>query len=145
MSKATQSEENGAVPTETGFRLLFTIFSTMFSRPKSLRSKLAHWNALVLLLTLLLLEVIVYQMVTYRMIYDLDARLQTQGSRLETQTRQWQASGTASDIAFFHQLVRGQPINEFTTNSIYIKLFDKQTGRILAGRAPLSSEIGGEA
>src|SRR5207302_7650945 len=102
----TQNDENGAVLTETGFRLIVTIFSTMLSRPKSLRSKLAHWNALVLLLTLLLVEVIVYQAVTYRMVEDLDVQLQSQGSKIEAATRQWRFSSTPADLAVFHQLVR---------------------------------------
>lgn len=82
--------------------------------PRSLRSKLALWNALVLLLTLALLSSIVYQMVTYRLVADLDARLRTQEVRLETGTRQWKFSGSPSDFTFLKQLLQGESITEFT-------------------------------
>jgi hypothetical protein len=132
MSEARHTEGNGAVQTEQGFRLLFTRFRRRFGKPRSLRRKLAQWNALVLLLTLALLEVIIYLAVTYTLINDVDQRLMTQATRLEALTRSRTVSGQPAETAFFHQLVSSTPINEFTANPLYIKLFDVHTGRLLA-------------
>jgi signal transduction histidine kinase len=132
MLETLQNEENGGILTEKGFGLLYVMFKNLFSKPRSLRTTLAQRNALVLLLALLLLDVIVYQAVTYRMVTDLDNRLHTQGIQLENATRQWVPTGTSADFAFFNQLVRVDRISEFTTNSLSIKIFDKQTRRILA-------------
>ncbi|MDQ2716424.1 MAG: hypothetical protein M3Z08_16090 [Chloroflexota bacterium] len=55
----------------------------VLSKPRSLRSRLALWNALVILLTLLLKGLVVYQPVTSLLVLDLDSRLQAQASKLE--------------------------------------------------------------
>jgi hypothetical protein len=65
--ETARNEEDGAIPTQQGLRLFGTMFKTMFSKPRSLRSKLALWNALMLLLAVLLLGAIVYLLVTYQM------------------------------------------------------------------------------
>lgn len=102
-----------------------------FRKPRSLRANLAQWNALVLLLTLALLESVVYQMVTAGLISDLDSHLTAQATRLQAATARWKASGTPADLNFLKQLVHGDRINEFTANSIYIKLFDVHSGQLL--------------
>src|SRR5690348_12325112 len=132
MSEALSSEGNGAVQTEQGCRLPFPRFRTHLDKPRSLRRKLARWNALVLLLTLALLEVIIYLAVTSTLIHDVDQRLRTQASSLEAMTRSRTLSGQPSDIVFFQQLVSGPSVNEFTANPLYIKVFDAHTGRLLA-------------
>ncbi len=134
MSEAQHPERNGAVQTEQGFR-------RRFGKPRSLRGKLARWNALVLLLTLALLEIIIYLAVTYSLIKDVDQRLLTQATRLEASTRSQAVSGQPSDAAFFHQLVRGDPINEFTVNPLSIKLFDVHTSRLLAASPYLNQVL----
>src|SRR5437764_4654219 len=131
MSETLQNEENGAILSEKGFGLLYVMFKNLFSKPKSLRARLAQRNTLVLLFALLLLDVLVYQAVTYIMVTDLDNRLHTQGTQLENATRQQALTGISANLTFFNQLVRDNRINEFTTNSLSIKIFDKNTGRII--------------
>ncbi len=130
--ETARNEEDGAIPTEQSFRLFSTMFKTMFSKPRSLRSKLALWNALMLLLAVLLLGGIVYLLVTYRMVTDLDAQLRAQSTKLENAAHQWKSTGSPADLPFFQQLARSTPVNEYTTNSLSIKIFDKQNAHILA-------------
>ena len=135
MAQAPQiarDEEDGAIPTEQGFRLFGAMFKTMFSKPRSLRSKLALWNALMLLLAVLLLGGIIYLLVTYQMVTDLDSQLQIQSTKLENATRQLKSDGLSADLSFLQQLVHITPVNEYTTNSLSIKILDKQNGHILA-------------
>lgn len=134
MSEAIRPEEHRTTLAQKGLPLLRSVFRSLFifGKPRSLRSKLAQWNALVLLLTLILLEGMVYQMVTAGLIGDLDARLAAQGDRLQAAAQQRKATGTHADLTFLRQLVRGDPVSEFTTNSLYIKIFDVHTGHPLA-------------
>ena len=135
MSEAPETainEEDGAIPTEQGLRLFGTIFKTMFSKPRSLRSKLALWNALMLLIAVLLLGAIVYLLVTYQMVSDLDSQLRTQSTKLENAARQLQSAGLPADLPFLQHLANSITVNEYTTNSLSIKILDKQDGHILA-------------
>ncbi|MEO9085877.1 MAG: HAMP domain-containing sensor histidine kinase [Ktedonobacteraceae bacterium] len=111
----------------------------VLSKPKSLRSRLAFWNALVILLTLLLKGLVVYQLVTSLLVLDLDSRLQIQASKLEAAALA--ASGRPLNAAFFHALVRGDPVSEFTTNSTYIKLFDTVSGHPIAFSSQLDQVL----
>ncbi|HLI89679.1 MAG TPA: HAMP domain-containing sensor histidine kinase [Ktedonobacteraceae bacterium] len=133
MSEALQTERERIAPPEKGLPLFVAMCRSLFSfrKPRSLRANLAQWNALVLLLTLALLESVVYQMVTAGLISDLDSHLTAQATRLQAATARWKASGTPADLNFLKQLVHGDRINEFTANSIYIKLFDVHSGQLL--------------
>lgn len=111
-------------------RKYLNIFSILASKSHTLRSRLALWNALVILLTLTVLGIIVYQTVSYVLIQSLDNRLRDQAAKLQAQTLA--SSNRPYNTAFFQQLVRGDTINEFATNSIYIKLFDKDTSHLIA-------------
>jgi two-component system OmpR family sensor kinase len=134
MSEALQTERESIAPPERGLPLFRAMCRSLvsFRRPRSLRASLAQWNALVLLLTLALLEAVVYQMVTTGLISDLDTRLTAQETRLQATAAQWKASGTPADLNFLKQLARGDRVNEFTANSVYIKLFDVHSGQLLA-------------
>lgn len=111
-------------------RRYLNIFSILASKSHTLRSRLALWNALVILLTLTVLGIIVYQAVSYVLIQNLDNRLHEQAAKLQAQTLAF--SNRPYNTAFFQQLVRGDTINEFATNSLSIKLFDKDTGHLIA-------------
>jgi two-component system, OmpR family, sensor kinase len=132
MLETLPPDENGTVQTEQGFRRLFTRIRRHLGKPRSLRRKLARWNALVLLLTLALLEVIVYLAVISSLTNDVDQQLKAQAIRLEVSTRSQTVSGQPSQIAFFQQLVSGVLVNEFTATPLYIKVFDAHTGHLLA-------------
>ncbi len=99
--------------------------------PPSLRVRLALWNVLIFILTFLILGGIVYSVVTYNLQASLDKRLMTQGEKLQAITRIWLLDGHAVDSALFTQLARSMQQNEFTTDDLYIKLFDVKTGRPL--------------
>lgn len=130
--ETARNEEDGAIPTQQGLRLFGTMFKTMFSKPRSLRSKLALWNAVMVLLAVLLLGTIVYFLVTYQMVVDLDSQLRTQGTKLENAARQLQSASLPADLPFLQHLANSITVNEYTTNSLSIKILDKQDGHILA-------------
>jgi two-component system OmpR family sensor kinase len=130
--ETTNNEKNGALPTGQGLHLFGTMFKTMFRKPRSLRNKLALWNALVLLLAVLLLGTIVYLWVTFQMVSDLDSQLQTQGTKLANDARQLQSANISADLPFLQQLARSIPVSEYTTNSLSIKIFDRRDGHLLA-------------
>ncbi len=141
MAGAATNGANDTFLTERGFRLLRVMFKMMLRKPRALRGKLAQWNAVVLLLALLVLGVAVYELVTYQMISDLDGRLYTESAHLESTASQYQSSGAPADLAFFEQLARSKPVNEFTAAPIYIKIFDKNSGRLLAVSPTLSQVL----
>lgn len=97
----------------------------------SLRIRLAIVNALILTFVLLILSGIVYSVVTYNLQMSLDQRLTTQGERLQAITRVWLLNGHPVDHTLFEQLAQSMHQNEFTTNDLYIKLFDVKTGQPL--------------
>ena len=97
----------------------------------SLRSRLAIVNALILTFVLLILSGIVYSVVTYNLRMSLDQRLTTQGERLQAITRVWLLNRHPVDHTLFEQLAQSMHQNEFTTNDLYIKLFDVRTGQPL--------------
>lgn len=136
MSEIAQNQELHSPGLRKGLRRFFT----WLKRPRSLGSKLSQWNALVLFIALALIELIVYQLVIYNVISNLDAQLYAQGNRIEAITRQWTASGQPSDLLFFKQLARGSPVNEFSTTSLSIKIYDIHTGRLLA-TSPYLSQV----
>lgn len=104
---------------------------TYGTSPPSLRVTLARWNVLVLTLTLLILGAIVYSVVTYNLQASLDRRLTTQGEKLQTITHIWLVDGHPIDKTLFSQLAQSMQQNEFTTDDLYIKLFDVKTGKPL--------------
>ncbi len=99
--------------------------------PRSLRVRLALWNVLVLLLTLLLLGAIVYTVVSYNLQSSLDRRLLTQGEKLQGTTRIWLLTGHPINRELFEQLAQGMQQDEFSSDDLYIKLFDVNTGKAL--------------
>lgn len=99
--------------------------------PRSLRVRLALWNVLILLLTLLTLGGIVYTVVSYNLQSSLDRRLLTQGEKLQGTTRIWLLTGHPVNRALFDQLAQGMQQDEFSTDDLYIKLFDVKTGKPL--------------
>lgn len=107
-------------------------FTRWLKRPRSLGSKLSQWNALVLFIALALIELIVYQLVIYTVIANLDGQLNAQGRSIEAKTQQWTPTGGPSDIAFLKQLVQDKSINEFSTISLSTKIYDARTGNLLA-------------
>lgn len=99
--------------------------------PRSLRVRLALWNVLILILTLFLLGGIVYTVVTYDLQASLDRRLLTQGEKLQVATHIWLLTGHPVDSKLFAQLVESMQEDEFSTDDLYIKLFDARTGKLL--------------
>jgi two-component system OmpR family sensor kinase len=102
-----------------------------FKYPRSLRIRLALWNVLVLILTLFLLGGIIYTVVTYDLQASLDRRLVTQGEKLQVATHIWLLTGHPVNSKLFAQLVESMQEDEFTTDDLYIKLFDAKTGKLL--------------
>ncbi|HLH62426.1 MAG TPA: HAMP domain-containing sensor histidine kinase [Ktedonobacteraceae bacterium] len=115
-------------------------FMVWLKGPRPLGSKLAQWNALVLFIALALIELVVYQLVIYTVIANLDGQLNAEGRRIEAKAQQWTATGQPSDMAFLNQLVQDKPINEFSTVSLSIKIYDARTGRLLA-LSPYLSQV----
>lgn len=101
---------------------------THIKYPQSLRVRLALWNVLILILTLLILGGIVYLFVTFNLRTSLDKRLITQGEKLQVATRIWLLTGHPINKELFKQLAQSTQQNEFTTDDLYIKLFDVKTG-----------------
>jgi two-component system OmpR family sensor kinase len=99
--------------------------------PQSLRVRLALWNALILILTLFLLGAVVYTVVTYDLQTSLDRRLLTQGEKLQLATHIWLLTGHPVDAKLFAQLVESVQEDEFSSDDLYIKLFDAKTGKLL--------------
>jgi two-component system OmpR family sensor kinase len=99
--------------------------------PRSLRVRLALWNVLILIFTLLLLAGVVYTVVTYYLQTSLDRRLLTQGEKLQVATHIWLLTGHPVDERLLVQLVKSMQEDEFTTDDLYIKLFDARTGQLL--------------
>lgn len=97
----------------------------------SLRARLAFWNVLILTLTLCILEGFVYGVVTLNLQTSLDKRLTTQGEKLQVITGIWLIDGHPVNRDLFEQLAQSMQQNEFTTDDLYIKLFDVHTGRPL--------------
>lgn len=109
-------------------------FFNLFKRVKllqSLRIRLALWNVLTLISTLFILGGIVYAVVTNYLQTSLDIRLVTQGEKLQVATRIWLLNGHPVDRELFKQLVLSMSQDEFTTDDLYIKLFDAKTGKLL--------------
>jgi len=101
---------------------------TWIKRPHSLRTRLVLWNILILLLTLLLLSSIVYSLVSYYLQSSLDTRLEIQGEKLQLATTIWLSTGHLINSDFFTQLVQGVQQDEFTSDPLYVKIFDARTG-----------------
>ena len=99
--------------------------------PQSLRVRLALWNVLIMILTLFLLGGIVYTVVSYNLQASLDRRLLTQGEKLQVATHIWLLTGHPVNGKLFAQLVESMQQDEFTTDDLYIKLFDAKTGKLL--------------
>ena len=104
--------------------------TTRLRKPQTLRGRLALLNAFVIVVILSILGLIVYQTISYVLIQSLDDHLYAQANKLQSQTEGvFQQSYPPT---FFQHLVRSGSINEFTTNSLSIKLFDKDTSRLIA-------------
>jgi two-component system OmpR family sensor kinase len=115
-------------------RKLWTFLSSLVRvqyPPQSLRVRLALWNALILFLTFSLLGGVVYTVVTYDLQMSLDRRLLTQGEKLQVATHIWLLTGHPVNERLFVQLVESMQEDEFTTDDLYIKLFDARTGKLL--------------
>jgi signal transduction histidine kinase len=93
--------------------------------------RLALWNVLILLLTLLLLGAVVYTVVSYNLQSSLDKRLLTQGEKLQGTTRIWLLTGHPINGELFEQLAQSMQQDEFSADDLYIKLFDVKTGKPL--------------
>lgn len=105
-----------------------------------LRRTIVIWNVLVLLLTLIFLGSLVYLLVTFSLLNDLDQRLQTEGERLQHLTQTQSAAGRPYDTTFFDQLVQEENGDEFAPDAPHIKLLDIKTGHTLRRSSNLSRE-----
>jgi two-component system, OmpR family, sensor kinase len=103
----------------------------LFKKPQSLRARLVLWNISTLLLTLIVLSCIVYALVTYALQSSLDQRLEIQGEKLQLATTIWLSAGHPITNDFFNQLVQNVQQDEFTSDPLYIKIFDATTGKPL--------------
>ena len=110
-----------------GFRPPFLLF------PKSgpLRRRIVFWNVMVLLLTLIFLGSMVYLLVNFSLLYDLDQQLRTEGERLQRLTQAQSAAGHPFDTVFFDQLVQEEKGDEFAPDTPHIKLLDTHQAHIL--------------
>ncbi len=99
--------------------------------PRSLRGRLVLWNIVVLLLTLAILELIVYAVVSNELMASVDAQLQIQAAKLQYTTHLWQLDGHAFDASFLDQLLQTGRGDEFAPNAPYVKLLDPRDGHIL--------------
>ncbi|MFL5629486.1 MAG: sensor histidine kinase [Ktedonobacteraceae bacterium] len=99
--------------------------------PRSLCGRLVLWNVVVLLLTLAVLESVVYAVVSTYLMANVDAQLQLQAAKLQSITQTWQLDGHPFDNSFLDQLVIANQGDEFTSGSPYIKLLDARDGHIL--------------
>src|SRR5215471_5399162 len=103
---------------QIGKRWAFFMLFSHVKYPQSLRVRLALWNVLILILTLLLLGGIVYTVVTYDLQASLDRRLLTQGEKLQVATHIWLLTGHPVNGKLFAQLVESMQENEFTTDDL---------------------------
>ena len=115
--------------TKIGQKLRAPWLFSRTKRPYSLRTRLVLWNILILLLTLIILNGIVYSLVTYYLQSSLDQRLETQGEKLQLVTRIWLSTGHPLNDDLFNQLVQSVPQDEFTSEPLYVKIFDARTGK----------------
>lgn len=114
---------------------------SILKRPHSLRQRLALWNVLIFFLAFLLLESVVFLLVTSYMRANLDDRLYTQSEKIRTTANIWLSTGHQFDERFYRQLARGTPGDEFTADKpTYIKLLDPRTGKSFYHSANLNSE-----
>jgi two-component system OmpR family sensor kinase len=111
-------------------RALFNLFKQV-KVLQSLRVRLALWNVLILVSTLFTLGAIVYTVVGFYLEASLDKRLQTQGEKLQVATHIWLLTGHPVDSELFYQLAQSMPSDEYTTDKLYIRFFDVETGKLL--------------
>jgi hypothetical protein len=109
---------------------LFNLFKQV-KLLQSLRVRLALWNVLILISTLFILGAIVYTVVGFYLEASLDKRLQTQGEKLQVATYIWLLTGHPVDSELFNQLAQSMPSDEYTTDKLYIRFFDVETGKLL--------------
>jgi len=102
---------------------------TLIKRPHLLRTRLVLWNILVLLLTLIILSCTVYALVTYYLQSSLDKRLETQGEKLQLVTTIWLSTGHPLNSDLFNRLAQSVQQDEFTSDPLYVKIFDTKMGR----------------
>ncbi len=101
---------------------------TLSRRPRSLRTRLVVGTSLVLLLALILLGAAVYSLVTYYLQSSLDQRLEIQGEKLQLATTIWLSTGHPINSDFFTHLTQSVQQDEFTSDPLYVKIFDARTG-----------------
>ncbi len=121
-------------------KLHFPWLFTLIKRPHSLRTKLVLWNSLILLLTLIILSSIVYSLVTYYLQSSQDQRLEIQGEKLQLATTIWLSTGHSVNSDLFNQLVQSVQQDEFTSDPLYVKIFDVRTGKQLQRSPNLQKE-----
>ncbi len=109
-------------------------------RPHSLRARLVLWNSLILLLTLILLSGTVYSLVTYYLQSSLDQRLEIQGEKLQLATTIWLSTGHPINNDLFKQLTQSVQQDEFTSDPLYVKIFDARTGEPIQRSSNLLQE-----
>ncbi|GAC1426499.1 MAG: HAMP domain-containing sensor histidine kinase [Ktedonobacteraceae bacterium] len=103
----------------------------LFLKFGPLRRRIVFWNIMVLLLVLIFLGSMVYLLVNFSLLQNLDQQLQTEGERLQRLTQAQSAAGHPFNTAFFDLLVREEKGDEFAPDTPYIKLLDTNQGRIL--------------
>ncbi|HEX2910445.1 MAG TPA: HAMP domain-containing sensor histidine kinase [Chloroflexia bacterium] len=108
--------------------------------PKSLRSRLVLWNVLVLFLMLITISFVVYELLVQRLMTELDERLRVQATELQTTTQLWSGSGKPYNDAFFSRLTQGVQVDEFTPDSIFIKIVNSESGQTIARSRNLGTE-----
>src|SRR5437879_4072154 len=110
----------------------------LFPMGGPLRRRIVFWNVMVLLLTLIFLGSVVYLLINFFLLNDMDRRLQTEGERLQRLTQARSAANRPFDTAFFDQLVQEEEGDEFTPDAPHIKLLEPSTGNKLRRSPNLS-------
>jgi signal transduction histidine kinase len=105
--------------------------SLLSRKAPPLRYKLIFWNTVVLFLTLFLLSVIVYVLISYVLTSNVDQQLNGLATQLQQTTRSCVASQHTLSATCLDQLVHVGQSDEFTATPVYVKLLDTQNGTIL--------------
>lgn len=111
-----------------------------FGLPRSLSTRLVLGSVLVLVLALLIMGLMSQELVVRRLRTEMDGRLQMRAAELEAVTRIWKSSGQPVDAAFYNKLAQTSAVDEFTSDPVYLKLLDRETGQTLARSPNLAHE-----
>ena len=104
-------------------------------RAVPLRRKLIFWNVIVLFFTLLLLSGVVFILISYFLMSNINQQIGNLGTQLQQTTDSCLDSQKTLDNTCLNQIVRVGQGDEFNANPVYVKLLNVHNGSLLS-RSP---------